>query len=132
MAYIRKSDGSRVRVRAEEVWGPTKTPTQLAEEARASIQPVTRMQFSIALAVQGIVTAEEAKDFAGGTALPALAKLAIQESGLSETEKMAAEIRALGASEVRRTNPLVLMLQRAVPMTDEQADALFAAAAAIE
>jgi hypothetical protein len=129
---ITRSDGTEVFVDPVEVFGPEPTPEELAQKARQDMPAVTRMQFAIALAVQGGITAQEAKDFAGGNALPAVATDAIAVSGLSDTEKMAAEIRALGAPTIHRLNPLVLLMQQAVPMTDEQADALFLAAAAID
>lgn len=129
---ITRSDGTEVWVDPVEVFGPEPTPEELAQKARQDMPAVTRMQFAIALAVQGVITAQEAKDFAGGNALPAMATGAIAASGLSDTENMAAEIRALGAPTIHRLNPLVLLIQQAVPMTDEQADALFLAAAAID
>lgn len=132
MILVRKADGTRVEVPADEVFGPEPTPEELALKARQDMPAVTRMQFAIALAMQGVITAQEAKDFAGGNALPAMATGAIAASGLSDTEKMAAEIRALGAPTIYRLNPLVLLMQQAVPMTDEQVDALFLAAAAID
>ena len=132
MAWVTKSSGERVKLPDADVIGDKLTEAEIEAELRALIPPVSRMQFAIALAMNGIVTPEEAKDFAGGTALPAMAKVAIQQSNLSDMEKMAAEIKALGAADIRRMNPLILMLQQAVPMTDEQADALFEAARQID
>lgn len=129
---ITKSDGTEVWVDPVEVFGTPPTPEEAAQAARKAMPVVTRMQFAIALAVQGVITAQEAKDFAGGNALPTMATGAIAASGLSDTEKMAAEIRALGAPTIHRLNPLVLLIQAAVQMTDEEADALFTAAAAID
>lgn len=132
MGWVRKSDGTRVEVPDVDVWGPPKTKEEIAAKKRAGMPPVTRMQFAIALAVGGIISAQEAKDFSGGNALPALATRAIAASKLNDIEKMVAEIRALGAPNVSRLNPLVLLLQAAVPMSDEEADILFESAAAIE
>ena len=66
MAYIRKSDGTRKRVTAEEIWGKPLTEEEQILEDRKSLLPVTRTQFAIALAAQGVISPQEAKDFAGG------------------------------------------------------------------
>lgn len=100
--------------------------TAWREEATAA-----RADFAIALAEAQIITGAEAEAWAGGSALPELAVNAIAASGLSVTAQVAARIRALGASEVRRLNPIVAMLQAAVPLTDQEADSLFHAALSI-
>lgn len=132
MAWVSKSDGTRVEVPDVEIWGKPPTAAEQVIIDRNALVPVTRMQFAIAIAANGIITAQEAKDFAGGNSLPAFAIIAIQNSGLSQTEQMAAEIKALAAITIQRMNPVVLIMQRAKSLTDAQVDGLFKTAAEIE
>jgi hypothetical protein len=105
------------------------------QEAREAMI-VTRTQLTIVLATfevggETVISPAEAEAWVGGTALPSIASDAIAASDLSASEKLGARIKALGAQTIHRSNPLVLMLQAAVPLTDEQTDQIFAAAALI-
>ncbi|OED48637.1 hypothetical protein AB838_10385, partial [Rhodobacteraceae bacterium (ex Bugula neritina AB1)] len=84
-----------------------------------------RGQFAVAAALAGILTEQEAEDWAGGNALPAAVTAAIN-SALPEGERLAARIEALTAQQIRRSAPLITLLQAALALTDDQADALFA------
>lgn len=132
MAWVRKSDGSRVRVKAEDIWGKPPTAAEQVLIARKALQPVTRTQFAIALAAQGIINTEEAINFAGGNGLPAFAEAAIANSGMDGIEQMAATVKALSVLNIRRDNPIVAVMQAAKELTDIQVDALFKAAALID
>lgn len=132
MAYIRKSDGSRKYVTDEEVWGKPLTEEEQILEDRKKVLPVTRTQFAIALAAQGIVSPQEAKDFAGGNALPTFATEAIEGSSMSAVEKMAAEIKALSVLLIRRDNPIVSLLAASKSLTEVQVDNLFKLAVSID
>lgn len=109
---------------------PPPPPTEA--EIRARIAPISRMQFAIALASTGVITAAEAKAFAPGNALPQMASNAIAASGMSDTQKLEAEIKALAADSIRRTNPIVAMMQAVAGLSDEAVDTLFITAAGIE
>ena len=132
MAYIRKSDGTRKRVTKEDIWGPEPTAAERALIARQALEPVTRTQFAIALAASGVITAEDAVNFAGGNSLPAFAEAAISNSGLSGVEQMAAKVKALSVLNIHRDNPIVALMRDAKGLTDLQVDDLFRAAVGIE
>lgn len=132
MAYIRKSDGSRKRVTAEEVWGKPPTAAEQVLIDRKELAPVTRTQFAIALAAQGVISTEEAIDFAGGNSLPGFAEAAITHSGLSGVEQMAAKVKALSVLTIHRDNPIVALMRDAKGLTDAQVDDLFKAAVQID
>lgn len=125
-------DGVLVEVGAGDPRLPVPAPPPTPEQIRAAMPPVTRMQFAIALARFGVISGAEAKAFGPGNALPSVAVAAIQNSPLSEADKLEAEIKALSAETIRRTNPLITMMQAATVLTDEQADNLFATAAEID
>lgn len=92
---------------------------------------VTRLQFATALMAAGIITPAEAEAWAGGNAIPQLAADAIAASDLTDVEKAAARIRAIGATEIPRSSTLIAMLQAELGLTDAEADALFVQAAAL-
>ena len=132
MAYIRKSDGTRNRVTKEDIWGPEPTAAEKVLIARQALEPVTRTQFAIALAASGIISAEDAVNFAGGNSLPAFAQAAITSSGLSDVEQMAATVKALSVLNIHRDNPVVSLMRDAKGLTDLQVDDLFKSAAEID
>jgi hypothetical protein len=131
MALVQKN-GVVSTVPDLDVFGDPMTEIEILTQAREKSSPVTRAQFSTALAYAGIITVQEAKDFAGGNSLPAFASTAISASNLTEIQKLAAEIKALSALTIHRLNPIVLMMQVAKSMTDEEVDTLFTSAAAFE
>lgn len=92
---------------------------------------VSRLQFATALMAQGIITPAEAEAWAGGNAIPQLAADAIEGIELTDGQKAAARIQAIGATEISRDSALIAMLQAELSMSDADADALFAAAAAL-
>jgi len=132
MAYIRKSDGTRKRVTKEDIWGPEPSAAEKVLIARQALKPVTRTQFAIALAAQGIISAEDAVNFAGGNSLPPFAQAAITSSGLSGVEQMAATVKALSVLNIHRDNPVVSLMRDAKGLTDLQVDDLFKSAAEID
>lgn len=109
------------------------SPKPQPEPVPEVVTVVSRLQFATALALEGVIPATEAEAWAGGNAIPQIAADAIEQSNISDTEKMAARIRAIGATEIPRASSLVAMLQThpEVNMTDAQADALFALAASL-
>lgn len=99
-----------------------KTPEEVAAERDAMSVP--RGQFAVAAAGAGLVTEQEALNWAGGNSLPATVNAVID--ALPQAEQLPARVEALTALNVQRVHPLVLMLQASLGLTDEQTDGLFA------
>jgi hypothetical protein len=57
--------------------------------------------------------------------LPAQVTDAFADSIADDMERLAARVDALTASHIHRVNPLILLLQAHLGLTDDQADALF-------
>ncbi|WP_166485535.1 hypothetical protein [Ruegeria sp. TM1040] len=98
-----------------------KTPEEVAAERDAMSVP--RGQFAVAAAGAGLVTEQEALNWAGGNSLPATVNAVID--ALPQAEQLPARVEALTALNVQRMHPLVLMLQASLGLTDEQTDGLF-------
>ncbi len=90
---------------------------------------LTRVQFAIAAFAAGIITEQEAEDWAGPGTLPALAMSAI--ATLDPADQGPARIRFRGANEIRRTDAFIALLQAAASLTDTQVDDLFRAGMAL-
>ena len=103
-----------------------KTAEEIAAD-RAQLS-AERGSFAVASAMAGLITSQEAKDWAGGNSLPAAVTAAIQT--LPAEQQLAAEVRALTAQTIHRMNPLVLLMQAAFSLDDTATDRLFEAAAA--
>ena len=85
---------------------------------------VTRAEFAVKAAIAGLVTEQEAENWAGGTSLPSIittALLAITD----DTERLQARIHALTADDVHRDSPIIAMAQASLGLSDAQVDALF-------
>jgi hypothetical protein len=93
-------------------------------EKRAAMR-ITRGQFAIRAASTGLITPTEAEAWAGGTSLPAQVTDAFADSIADDMERLAARVDALTAPHIHRVNPLILLLQAHLGLTDDQADALF-------
>jgi hypothetical protein len=93
------------------------------EELVASMV-VTRAEFAIASTVAGLVTAQEAEDWAGGTKLPAVITTALTAI-TDDTERLAARIQALTSESVHRNSPIIAMAQANLSLSDDQVDSLF-------
>ena len=100
-------------------------------ELRANMAPLSRAQFAGALALSGAVTAGEARAWGKNGDLPSFAITAIENSGMTDDEKLLATIKAESATEIDRTSPIVALLQAAKSLTDAQVDALFITGAAL-
>jgi len=92
------------------------------EERRAKMEK-RRGPFALAAHAAGIITEDEALDWAGGTRLPAAIEMAF--SALPAGEQLAAKIEARTVTRIRRNAPLIEMLRADLGLTPEQADALF-------
>ena len=101
------------------------------EEARARMAPLSRAQFASALTLGSVITAAEARAWAKSGDLPSFAIAAIENSGMTDNEKLLATIKAESATEIDRTDPVVSLLQAAKSLTDAQVDDLFNAGAAL-
>ncbi len=101
----------------------SKTPEELETERSKMATP--RGTFALAAFSAGIITDVEAEAWAGGTALPGAVTDAFAAAIPDAAERLEARIQALTAAEVHRVNPLILMLQGTLSLTDEQTDALF-------
>lgn len=110
-------------------WSEPAGPTY--EEVRAAMPPLSRAQFAGALALSGAVTAGEARAWCKNGDLPSFAITAIENSGMTDNEKLLATIKAESATEIDRTSPIVALLQAAKSLTDAQVDALFTTGAAL-
>lgn len=101
--------------------------------APAVPQRVSRYQFAIALRRMGVIDGSEAKAFAGGSALPAVAVSAIADHTSDTDERDELEAKALGATTVRRDDALVALLggHPNIALTPAQQDDLFILAATI-
>lgn len=92
-------------------------------ELRAAWRPgasLSRAEFCIALKRAGVLSAQEAKVAAKGD-WPASFAAAL--AGVTDADE--AEILWAGVGTVERTHPLLIVLQAASGLTDEQIDALF-------
>ena len=78
--------------------------------------------FCMALVGAGILPAIEAIDAAKGN-WPATFNAAL--AGLSDAERVGAQIEWASAQRIRRNHPLIAMLAAAANLTDAQVDALF-------
>lgn len=99
----------------------TRDPTSVLAEKRASAS-MTRGDFLIAVAALGIITeavAEEAADGSWPTAFNAFL------SGLTGPERIAAKATWADGGNVRRTNPILLLIAADRQVSDAQLDALF-------
>jgi hypothetical protein len=86
---------------------------------------VERGAFALAAHRAHLITADEARAWAGGTALPAAIADVFAVAIPDPDDRLAAELEALTTQTIRRGNRLVQMLQGAFALTDAQADALF-------
>lgn len=105
-----------------------------AAEANAPPPPVpasiSDRQFFQQLAVQGIITRQEAKDAVKTGAIPAEMQ-AIVNGMANEDDRFAAEMLLSGATEFLRNHPLVAAFAAAKGWTSAQVDNLFRAASAL-
>jgi hypothetical protein len=90
---------------------------------------ISDRQFFQQLAVQGVITEQEALDAVTVGAIPA--SLAAVIDTLPQGQRFAAKMRVSGAVEFKRSNPLVATLGAAMGWTDEQIDDLWRQAAAL-
>jgi len=99
--------------------------------ARATME-VTDLQFAVA-AIQpefGFMTAQEAADWVGAGAIPALAQ-AVIDALPDQTSREAATIKIRGARMIGRNEPFIAWLAAAAVLSDDDVDAFFAVAASI-
>lgn len=108
-------------------WTLMRTPETAAAEALASKREaasLSRMAFAIAAKRAKIVTPQEAKDWAAGNSLPAVAVSALGTIA-DQDERDEAEIILLAAGTIARADPMIALLQQTAALTDAQVDALF-------
>ncbi len=102
------------------------TPALTAEQLRAGMV-LTDIQFAIACAGAGLMTAQEAEDWVGSGALPAAAEAALQ--AIPEAQRAAARIRFRGARTIARLDPFIAVMKSALQLSDAAVDAIFEAGA---
>ena len=93
-------------------------------DKRATMR-LMRGEFAIRAAGMGLITPEEAEAWAGGTSLPASVTNAFAAHIADDMERLAARVDALTASHIHRVNPLILLLQAQLGLSDDSIDALF-------
>lgn len=96
---------------------------QALAERRASAS-LGRGAFAVAAFAAGLITEAEAEAWAGGASLPQIIANAFAQIE-DPTQRLAARIEALTTPTIRRGNPLLMMLQATLGLTDAQVDALF-------
>ena len=100
----------------------TKTISDVPIEDKRQNLSMTRGAFCLGLVGAKILPAAEAIDAAKG-GWPATFAKAL--AGLSDTEKVGAQIEWATAQTIRRNHPLIAMLAAAARLSDAQVDALF-------
>lgn len=106
-----------------EYVAPPKTEEEKLEAWRAHASlPVA--EFALAAMGAGLVTEQEAWDWATRKSLPALVITAI-DGALPPGERLAAKMKAIGSVEVHRSHPLITLLGQFLELTPLQIDALF-------
>lgn len=115
-----------------ETWVRVWTVTDVTPEERArrladkrATMRLMRGEFAIRAAGMGLITPEEAEAWAGGTSLPASVTNAFAAHIADDMERLAARVDALTASHIHRVNPLILLLQAQLGLSDDSIDALF-------
>lgn len=96
-----------------------------AWRARASL---TRLQFALVCAGQGLMTAEEAEGLVARGEIPAIG-LAALDLITDPAQQALARVRFAGFQRLDRLDPAVALLASAAAMLDEDVDALFEAGA---
>jgi hypothetical protein len=99
------------------------TAATRTEDARSTMS-LSRSQFAIRAMEAGLITPEEAEEWAAGNALPAVLLGAIETFPAGQA-RARARIEAKAAVEIRRTHPLVVGMAAAMGLTDAQVDALY-------
>ena len=89
-------------------------------------------QFAIACMQAGIITPQEAEDWAPGNSLPAIVQTGLQAALANPGQRAAAKVKALSVARIRRENDLITILGAALNLTEDQVDNLFVAAAALD
>lgn len=104
-----------------------KTPEEIEVETQNKRQGITvpRDDFAAAVMVSGIISPQEAQDWASGNALPAAVETALVSGITDPTQLAIAKIKALSSANIGRTNPLIDMLAATFEMTPEEVDTLF-------
>jgi hypothetical protein len=108
-------------------WSQMETPED-RDAARISEQrdktSMSRVDFTIAVAGAGLITTAEATAYLQSGTLPAAASSALSAipEGAQRTE---AQLRFIGATEIRRNDPLIDILRTNAGLTHSQLDAIF-------
>lgn len=133
-AYAIDADGQEVHgalpsVSAEGMidWSQMTTPESRAEAALAEWRATAHMpraEFAIAAAQFGLVTEEEAEEWAAGTALPEIVKTTIADA-LPPEAQLSARITARTQTTIGREADLIPLLAAAKGLTEAEVDALF-------
>jgi hypothetical protein len=109
-----------------QVWETTDATTEEIaerEQARLDAMVVTRAEFAKAAKREGIISHAEAIAWATQQALPQIVLDVF--ATLPQIDREDAEFEALTSERVRRTAPLITMLQGELSLSDAQVDALF-------
>jgi len=125
MAWIRKSDGTRVAVADEEVWGPPLTEEQQEEEDRKRLPTVKRFQLAGVAEHQGAITWTEAQAWAGGTSLPTVITDTIANSTYPADVKKKAVLVLLGNNDIAARTIEFNLIRTSFGLTKRQAISFF-------
>lgn len=101
-------------------WSRKENPA-LAEARRGA--SLSAVDFAIAALGAGLITEAEAEGWVTGNAIPAVVVSAL--ATLPEEQRVAARLRMIGPTTVRRDSPFIALLAGHIGLTDAQVDALF-------
>lgn len=91
---------------------------------------LSKLQLTLALVGQGILSEAEGEAWLASGTLPAFAVSAL-DTLPDDGTRAVARLRFVGAVEIERTNPFIALLAGHLGLTDAQVDALFEAGAAL-
>jgi hypothetical protein len=98
------------------------------EQLRATAS-MSRAKFAIAAYRAGLITEQEAEDWAGGTAIPAWVSDtidgAIEAGHIPTEERLPVRVAVRTQDRIGRTDRLIPILAQSADLTPEQVDALF-------
>jgi len=119
-------DGELVNMTADEVaaFEASRAVDPVAElAAQREAASLSRRDFAVLSVKQGWITEAEAKTWAGGNDIPAIAAVAIATLAVADRFEM--EMSVLTRSAIWRTDPLVLVLMSIKGVTPEEMDVHF-------
>jgi len=126
MTYYKKVDGKQMEMSPAEAAtfeAAREVDPVAALTAKREASSMSRRDFAVLSAKQGWITEVEAKTWAGGNDIPAIAAVAIATLAVADRFEM--EMSVLTRSAIWRTDPLVLVLMSIKGVTPEEMDVHF-------